>query len=89
MQIKITKAKSIDNKPVKAGDVVSVDRATARNLINKGFADAHDAEAKDLNLKTRSVLTFKMQKARVQNTLDAREAYRQEVGEDLRAEIAA
>lgn len=98
MKIKVLPAKEgqrqrpcthVNNEPVKPGDVVEVDRATARNLINKGYADPADAAAKELNLKTRSIVTKRMAAQRVDRVIAERKARAESEAEDMQAELNA
>lgn len=75
MKIKIQdRCKTINNQPVKVGDIVDVDANTARNLIKKLYASAADDEAKKLDLDTKSLLSASQAQTQIAATLSRREA---------------
>lgn len=89
MKIKTNeRCKTVDNVPVKPGTIVDVDSNTARNLINKGFAEAADSEANKLNLKRRSRLTAPQARASVEKIIDLR-AKAKAAEDEERRELAA
>lgn len=73
MKIKITSAKTLHNKPVKPDSVHETDENTARNLIKKGFAVAHDDQAKGVNLEDPSRLSEEAAEVQIEEQVAARE----------------
>lgn len=74
MKIKITTAKTLHNQPVKADSIHETDENTARNLIKKGFAVAHDEEAKGVNLEDPSRLSEEQAEAQAEAAHDKKVA---------------
>jgi hypothetical protein len=74
MKIKITTAKTLHNKPVKPESIHETDENTARNLIKKGFAVAHDEEAKAVNLEDPSRLSEEQADAQAETLHDKKMA---------------
>lgn len=90
MKIKIIneRCKTVDNIPVKVGDVVDADSNTTRNLIKKGWVEAADSEAKKVNLDRRSRLSASQARNHVTKVLSLREKEKQAAAQE-REELAA
>jgi hypothetical protein len=64
----------IHDKVVKIGDIIETDENTFRNLHRKGVLEAHDAEAKAVDLELPSQLSEAAADANAKQTVADREA---------------
>jgi hypothetical protein len=65
---------TVNNQPVKVGDVVEVSECTLRNLVKKGILEPVDGDAKKVDLEKPSVLTDVEAEAQIEKATEEREA---------------